>query len=115
MSRVGAFDFDRVVVMPHALLQARDRLYSEFCGIEDGPAKAMIEEQVRVAIEAGHVFDVKPKPFRMFGQTRRDAMLSWQRFVMSRDGQRGWVIALDALPDVVVVTTLSRIARVRVG
>src|SRR5262249_10573547 len=92
-----------VAVHPHAVGPARTRWAKRLDRMADTQAGAEIARRVREAIAAGLVYDKRPDRFG-----GRPCLVG-QRFVMTPDGQHGWVVALDKLPDVVVVTTLNRL------
>jgi hypothetical protein len=108
MSRVGRLQVERVRVLAHAIEQARDR---GLLSGKDEEIRAEIERRVRVGVEQGQVFDVKPRSFRGARSARNiNTMLPGQRLVVS--GECGFVVDLGLLPTVEVVTTMRKLQRV---
>lgn len=66
-----------------------------------------IEAEVRAGLEAGRVFDHKPKQFRLYKETR-SGMRDGNRFVEHEDGSRGYVVSEEE-DAVVVLSTLNRV------
>lgn len=110
MAHVLGFTLDRhVVVQPHAVQQARKRWSNadELAQLTDHEVAKVIAEEVRAAVARGFVYDRKPKAFRFYGD-RGTGITPWQRFVVGIEQEKGFVIALDSLPDVTVVTVVMR-------
>ncbi len=96
-----------VTILHHAVERARER--DPICmGMSNGHCRASIEARLREAVRRGQVFDEKPKGFRVAGERM---IAPWQRFVRDLTGDWGWIVALDQLPDVVVVTSVVRLPK----
>lgn len=87
-----------VAITDHARDQARRRF-----GVTDNGA---LDVLITRDVEAGQLLNHKPKPFRLYREKGRQ-LLATQRFVMSENGQRGYVVTQDG-EKYVVITALSR-------
>lgn len=111
MTHVGRFEVEgEIRILPHVVSRTRER-DPEARG-NDRDVAASIVTQVTAGIDSGMVYTKIPKDFRLVGD-RGTGVTPWQRFITSKDRQKGWVIALDSPPDVVVVTYIPRPAPVR--
>lgn len=94
----------RIVATNHAADRYRQRLRAE--GTYSGRSvKALIEEEVRLSMVAGLVFNEKTRPFMLYRETKRK-LPSGQVFVVSRDRQAGWFVQRERDVDVVLSTLL---------
>lgn len=88
-----------VVITDHVREQAQRRF-----GVDDAVA---LDVLITRDIQTGQQLNHKPKPFRLYRETGRQ-LLGNQRFVMSANGQRGYLIDRAGGKDV-VITALLRV------
>ena len=93
----------RIVVTPHALEQAAQRLHRP----PSGMLRAWVIEEVEAAIDTGRVANHKLDGFLLYGQ-KRSQLPGRQRFAYSEDERHAWIVVRDEDADV-VVTSLFRV------
>jgi hypothetical protein len=96
---------NEVVVLSHAIDQARARW--NLSGT-DTEIAVKVAAFVQRGVDRKQLFERKPRPFRPYGHD--GYMLPWQRLVAFDDF--ACVVAFDQVGKTVVVTALSRVAKV---